>query len=131
VISEFSLDPRAVRLVATLSLDALQGGVLRRADGAFSLANAQPDPERPGFICPWLVAAEARVFVGVDADMKPQPARILEGRKVVERPLDSAERASLCAALVRQNWSRAGVAVSVHRPPLGYDFNDLDRRAQP
>ncbi len=116
------------RAVAALSLNRLQGGVLKDADRCIDVFDPQPDPERPPFV--W--AGEAGpLVIGVDCDMSPIRVRGRTGRdKVCEFELSGEARARLCARLARAAWLAAGVAeVRVAWPAPGADFNDELRRA--
>lgn len=116
------------RAAAALSLDNLQGFPVLTAQGAIPWFAPRPDPARPCFTIP----DAGDVIVLVDADMKPikrkvQPAR---GARWTERALGAAERAQLCATLAVQGWRRAGARrVEAARPPVGMDFNDVERAA--
>jgi hypothetical protein len=121
--------PEARLGCATLSLGNLEG--VPRRDGprdSLRLWAVQGDDARAQ---PFTFAMPGRVVVGVDADMKPtQPAWVQERKGVlaVKRGLTGLERAHLCGQLAAWHWRGAGATrVDVVRPPLGHDFNDLDR----
>ena len=130
--------------VATLSLGNLEGGWLdcgpevrgepdgrgrSRAIGrAMPLWNLRPDPVR----APFVVGNAGEVVIGVDADMKGLGPRWVQDRprgQAIRRALSGAERSAICATLAAGHWRLAGADhVRVERPPMGCDFNDLDRR---
>lgn len=112
---------------ATLSLGNLQGAAAREGPKhAIALWNPQPAEEG----APFTFERPGRVTIGVDSDMKPtQPLWVQErrGELAVKRALAPLERAELCGALAAANWRAAGAErVTVVRPPIGRDFNDLD-----
>ncbi|NLS25722.1 DNA primase [Sphingomonas sp. S2M10] len=114
---------------AALSLDNLQGGIVRK-DGVWPLWNIRADLDRP----PFLVERAEEVVVLVDADMKPLTDQKLQLRRAMrwERgTIDQAERARICATAAVQHWRHAGAGlVRAERPPMGMDFNDMVRAAQ-
>jgi hypothetical protein len=112
-------------VVATLSLDNLQGGAVRGPGGELMLP-ARADPARP----PFLVPGARDVVIGIDADMAPVRARVMAGGAACETVLDQRMRAELCAQLATQHWRRAGAAPRAWRPAWGQDFNDAAAAAQ-
>lgn len=116
-----------VRLVATLSLENLQGGAVKLRDSSLPLWNLAADPERAPFTLP----DAGDVWILVDADMKPlrnQKVQEARGARPVRRDIGGLERAEVCAALAAQAWRRAGAAsVRCVRPRMGQDFNDQVR----
>jgi hypothetical protein len=127
-LSAAMLFGKACRVVAALSLGALQGGLLTDAWGRLDPLQPCADAERPPFTWPGI----DRVIVAVDRDMKPvkvKVRRMLGG--TIERQLDGEERARICASLAEQAWRRAGARhVSSMAPAAGRDFNDELRAAQ-
>lgn len=122
-------EPEVRLACATLSLGNLEGVPVRVGkSSAVPLWNLRGEPELGA---PFTVAEPGRVLIGVDADMKPtQPLWVQEARGSVpvRRVLNSRERSDKCAALAAWHWRRAGAEwVRVARPPMGADFNDLDR----
>lgn len=129
-LSLLARTPGARGAFATLSLGNLQGGWLNDGPGScLRLWQPTPDEARP----PFLVRDAGAVVIGVDADMKGLKDRVVQERpraKPVRRDLSGAERAALCGALAQAHWRGAGASpVRVVRPPMGMDFNDLDRSA--
>ena len=120
---------RPVRLAATLSLRALQGGILPDNWGRIDPASPVADPERP----PWTHPGEREVMIAVDRDMKPLKAKLRKAcGGTYERDLTADERARICAGLAEQAWRRAGTpVVRCLAPAAGRDFNDelIARRA--
>lgn len=116
------------RAAAALSLNRLQGGVLKDADRCIDVFDPQPDPEKPPFIWP---GEAGPVLIGVDRDMSPIRVKGRTGRhKVCEFELSGESRARLCARLARAAWMAAGVTeVRVAWPAPDCDFNDDLRRA--
>jgi DNA primase len=115
-----------VRAVAVLSLDNLQGRVVKDDAGSWRIDAPEADPARPPFTIP----AAGDVVILCDADMAPVPALVRDGRrgKPVQVRLTALQRAELCGALAAQAWLRAGAtSVRAIRPRLGLDFNDAVR----
>ncbi len=116
-----------VRAAAALSLDRLQGGLLRDADGCFDPGDVQGDPERPAFTWPQFPGAFwDEVLVAVDADMSEVKARIRTGRgKPVDVRLSADDRARICGRLATAAWKAAGAPQArALSPGRGWDFND-------
>ncbi|HEY8593290.1 MAG TPA: CHC2 zinc finger domain-containing protein [Sphingomicrobium sp.] len=117
------------RMVATLSLENLQGHAVKLRDGALPLWKVEADPDRAPFTLP----DAGEVVVAVDADMKPlrdQKVQVSRGGKPVRRDLSGLDRAEICATLAAQAWRRAGASsVKCVRPRMGMDFNDQIRSA--
>jgi DNA primase len=115
-----------VRAVAVLSLDNLQGGVVKDEAGSWRIDAPEADPAKPPFTIP----QAGDVVILCDADMAPVPAMVRDGRrgKPVKVRLSALQRAELCGALAAQAWLRAGAtSVRAIRPRLGLDFNDAVR----
>jgi hypothetical protein len=116
-----------MRAAAALSLNRLQGGLIRDDDGLVDVWDPQRDPERPAFTWPEPPDAPwGRVLIGCDRDMSPIRVKGRTGRG---RPqtfmLDSEARARLCARLAVSAWRAAGAArVAAVAPPPLTDFND-------
>ncbi len=116
---------------AALSLNRLQGGWRRDADGCFDPARAVGDPDQPGFTWPprpdnpW-----PTVWIAIDRDMSEVRARGRTGRgKPVDIRLGAEARARIAARLATGVWQAAGCAdVRAVLPPPGLDFNDELRR---
>lgn len=115
-----------VRAVAVLSLDNLQGGVVKDDAGSWRIDAPEADAGRP----PFTIAGAGDVVILCDADMAPVPAVVRDGRrgKPVAVRLTALQRADLCGTLAAQAWLRAGAtSVRAIRPRLGLDFNDAVR----
>lgn len=113
--------------VAALSLDRLQGGLLRDNDGCIDPYEPKPNPERPAFV--W-AGARRLALIAVDRDMKriKVKARTPRGR-VCDFWLESEARARLCARFASAAWKAAGAREArAIAPSPGCDFNDELRR---
>lgn len=124
-------DREHFRVCAALSLNRLQGGVMRDADGCEDVFDPQPNPARPPFVWPRPESGGwRRVMVAVDRDMSPVKVKGRTGRgKIVDFERGPEERAALCARLAVSAWKAAGAPEAVAlRPPPGRDFNDELRR---
>lgn len=126
---------RPCRMVATLSLRALQGGWMADRFGRLSVDMPVADPEQPAFTWPELETAPwGEVLIAVDRDMKPITVRVRRvGGGTVERRIGAEDRARLCGSLASQAWHRAMAnPVRVIAPAAGRDFNDelLAKRAE-
>lgn len=124
----------AMRACAALSLGRLQGGVIRDAEGCIpDHDRIEADPERPPFTWPSPeIGGWRRVYIGVDHDMKPLKSKGRTGRgKVCFFELGPTARARLCARLATAAWRRIGADARALIPPLGTDFNNVLRKAQP
>lgn len=124
---EYSRTGEIRQAFAALSLDRLQGGLLRDNEGCIDPYAPQANPERPPFTWPgpWDDA-----MVAVDRDMSPLrvKARTPRGR-TCEFTLEAETRARLCARLAGAAWKAAGSAqVRAVAPSPGSDFNDELRR---
>lgn len=134
VLSAAVLAGEPVRAVAALSLGALQGGWLADRFGRVDVDIPRADPEAAAFFWP---EPERRpwgeVRICVDRDMKPITRRCRKaGGGTWKRPLDSEDRARVCASLAEQHWRRAGAnAVRSWAPAPGRDFNDELRARTP
>lgn len=126
-----------LRACAALSLGALQGGLLKDAEGAHDLDALTPNPEVPAAV--WPCPAEApwpKVWIAVDRDMSPIRIRARtpvrgngRGGKVTWFGLDAEARARMCGRMARRAWLEAGApAAGWCAPPPGLDFNDELRR---
>ncbi len=118
---------KLLRACAALSLDRLQGGVLRDSDGCIDPFDPMPDPERGPFVWPTPVERPwRRVLVAVDRDMSPLKVKAKTPRgRVLFYQLEAEARARLCGRLATAAWLRAGApAVSAIAPPPGFDFNN-------
>jgi hypothetical protein len=112
-------EPR--RVVATLSLRALQGGALQDDWGRIDPDMPRPDPERTPFVWPGI----GRAYVAVDRDMKPVRCKVRRPTGgTAERVLGADDRARLCATLAVAAWTRSGALASSIAPSAGCDFND-------
>ncbi|ADK99401.1 DUF7146 domain-containing protein [Brevundimonas subvibrioides] len=112
---------------AALSLDRLQGGLLRDAEGCIDPYNPQPNPERPPFT--WR-GRHRLCLIGVDRDMSSirVKARTPRGR-TCEFTLDAEARARLCGRFASKAWKAAGAREArAIAPSPGCDFNDELRR---
>ncbi len=130
-LSAATLIDRPCRMVATLSLGALQGGWLADRWGRIDPDCIAGDPERAPFTC--APNGEDEVIIAVDRDMSPIRVKLRRaGGGTFEREISGEERARICGALAEQAWRRAGwPRVAVIAPAHGRDFNDelLARRA--
>jgi hypothetical protein len=121
------------RVVAALSLRAVQGGVLPDKWGRIDPDVLRPDPASPAFTWPeptdrpW-----GEVLIAVDRDMKPVGVKVRKaGGGTMERQLGPEDRAKICAGLACAAWRRtttAPVRAIAARP--GMDFNDELRARQ-
>ena len=119
---------------ATLSLNTLQGAAARGGPRdslrLFDLRGATDDDGQT-IGGAFTIADPGRVIVGVDADMKPTAPQWVQERPrtaPVKRALTSDERSTVCAGLASWQWRHAGAErMAVIRPPMGQDFNDMDR----
>jgi len=120
-LSAAQLQGHPCRVAAALSLNRLQGGWLTDKYGRIDPAAITADPEKPAFTWPGV----GEVLVAVDRDMGPVVAKIRKlGGGTYRRPLDSEERARICAGLAMQAWRRAGAGkVRAIAPAAGRDFN--------
>ena len=122
---------RVVRVLAALSLNRMQGGFLRDADGCVDPNDLKPDPERPALTwtapeaCPW-----PGVLIAVARDMGDIKVKARTGRgKVCDMVLGAEARARVCGRLAVAAWKATGAAqVRAIAPPPGSDFNDELRR---
>ncbi len=110
------------RAWAALSLDRLQGRLLKDDDRRIDAWAPQPDPEKPAFVWPGV----PRVMIGVDRDMSPLTLKARSRRRrPCEVTLDAEARARLCARLSAQAWKAAGAqSATAVAPAPGRDFND-------
>lgn len=124
VWSEAERRPGA-RAVAVLSLQNLQGGLLRDAKGAIPLWSIRGDPEKS----PVTIEDAGDVIVLVDADMAELKPQWVQHRKAGPRttePISPLLRSRICAHLATAAWTRAGAtSARAIRPPMGMDFNDF------
>lgn len=126
-LSAWALMRGPCRVVATLSLGALQGGWLPDKWGRIDPAAPTPDPDKPAFTWeepttrPW-----GEVMIAVDRDMAPIRVKTRKlGGGTVDRWLNAEDRARICGGLAVAAWKRAGAAhVRVIAPGAGRDFND-------
>lgn len=115
------------RVVAALSLRAVQGGVQLDKYGRLDPEVLKPDPQVPAFTWP---EPEKRpwgeVAIAIDRDMKPVKVRVRKATGgTTERLLSAEERARICAGLARAAWLRTTSAtVRAIAAPAGMDFND-------
>lgn len=127
-VLEMSSVARGGCALAALSLDRLQGGILRDDEGRIDVFEPQPDPERPPATWP----GRWRVSIAVDRDMGELRVKGRNGRgKPCEFALDAEARARLCARLAVRGWTAAGaMTAQAIAPSPGCDFNDELRRRQ-
>lgn len=126
-LSLASLADRPMRVAAACSLNRLQGGLLRDADGCADVFNPLGDPERPPFLWPQPTDAPwGEVLIALDRDMGELKIKGRNGRgRPCDFTLDSEARARLCARLAVAAWRRAGAArVRAVAPAPRHDFND-------
>jgi CHC2 zinc finger len=129
VLSLVALTPGSERgaALAALSLDRLQGGILKDQDRCIDVYEPRPDPERPPATWPgrWVAS------LAIDRDMSPLKVRARTGRdKIGDFVLEGEARARLCARLAVAGWAAAGAySARAVAPPPGLDFNnELMRR---
>ena len=115
------------RVVAALSLRAVQGGILQDKYNRIDPAVIRPDPAMPAFTWP---EPERRpwgeVAIAIDRDMKPVKVRVRKaGGGTMERVLGAEDRARICAGLAVAAWKATTSArVRAIGAPAGMDFND-------
>lgn len=115
------------RMVATLSLDALQGAYLTDSRGRVDLLDLQPDPMLPAFTWPEPPDAPwGAPILCIDRDMKPVRIRTAgPGDEDDEEMLYADQRAVLCATLAAAAWIVAGARwVAFAIPPRDMDIDD-------
>ncbi len=124
-------DAGPCRIVATLSLGALQGGWLSDRYGRVDPDAPAADPAVPAFTWPESAGAPFdEVRICVDRDMSPIHVKVRKaGGGTWRRTLDSETRARVCGALAEQAWRRVmggdrAHAVRLWAPGPGRDFND-------
>jgi len=123
---------RPMRGCAALSLDRLQGGLNRDAQGCVDLFRPSPDPARPPFTCPAPEQSPWSVIVAVDHDMSPIRLKGRTGRgRECWFEVPALARARLCAWLACAAWRATGVEAQAAFPPPGLDFNDVLRGERP
>jgi hypothetical protein len=115
------------RMVATLSLDALQGAYLTDSRGRVDLSDLQPDPMLPAFT--WPEPADqpwGAPILCIDRDMKPIRIRTAGDQdEDDEEILDADGRAVVCAALAAAAWIISGARwLAFAIPPRDMDIND-------
>lgn len=127
-VLELSAIARAGCAMAALSLDRLQGGILRDDEGRVDVFSPEADPERPPATWP----GRWRVIAAVDRDMGELRVKGRTGRrKPCDFTLDGEARARLCARLALRGWMAAGAMdAKAIQPGPGCDFNDELRRRQ-
>jgi hypothetical protein len=121
------------RVLAALSLNRLQGGLMPDQYGRIDPDNIRPDPARPAFTWPELASAPwGEVAIAVDRDMKPIKVKVrkaMGGTKSLL--LDGDARARICGALAMSAWrASASCRVRAIAAERGRDFND-ELRARP
>lgn len=122
---------RWARVCAALSLNRLQGGILRDDDGCMDPYDPKPDPAAPAVTWPAPAASPwDEVVVAVDADMSPIKVLARTGRgRPCNFQLNAAARARVCGRLAVAAWKASGAPrVRAIAPALGSDFNDELRR---
>lgn len=115
------------RVVAALSLRAVQGGLLLDKWGRMDPEVTRPDPAAPAFTWPepkdqpW-----GEVMIAIDRDMKPIKVKVRKATGgTLERHLSSEERARICASLAVAAWKATTLAnVRAKGARAGMDFND-------
>ncbi|MBJ7446836.1 MAG: hypothetical protein JHC81_04815 [Brevundimonas sp.] len=114
---------------AALSLDRLQGGLLRDNEGRIDPYDPKANPERPAVVWPgpW-----GEVTIAVDRDMSPLKVKARTPRgKTCDFTFEPEARARLCARLAAAAWKAAGaIRTRAIAPSPGCDFNDELRRYQ-
>jgi hypothetical protein len=113
-------------VAAALSLNRLQGGMMRDAEGCADLVDPRGDPERPAFTWPGPLGAPWRtVAIAIDRDTSPVRVKGRTGRgKPCDFTLDGEARARLCGRLAVAAWKPLAAQVRAIAPPPGRDFND-------
>ncbi|ATC34095.1 hypothetical protein CA606_18140 [Caulobacter vibrioides] len=115
------------RVVAALSLRAVQGGLLLDKWGRMDPEVTRPDPGAPAFTWPepkeqpW-----GEIMIAIDRDMKPVKVKVRKATGgTLERHLSSEERARICASLAVAAWKATTPAtVRAKGARAGMDFND-------
>lgn len=121
------------RVVAALSLNRLQGGMLPDQYGRIDPDNVRPDPSRPAFTWPEPAGAPwGEVAIAVDRDMKPIKVKVRKAMGGTKRlQLDGDARARISGALAVAAWrASASGRVRAIAAERGRDFND-ELRARP
>lgn len=120
-----------MRAAAALSLNRLQGGMLRDDDEAMDVFRPAPDPKQPPFSWPTPAADPwPQVLIAVDRDMSEIKVRARSGRgRIIDFRLTAEARAKLCGRLAVRGWVAAGAPrARAIAPSVGCDFNDDLRR---
>lgn len=120
------------RMVATLSLEAMQGGWATDKWDRVNVDLPRADLERKAFTWPEPENGWGQVLIAVDRDMNPVTRRVRKPMGgTMDRVLDAEARARVCGSLASQQWRAAGAReVAVIAPAPGRDFNDELRACQ-
>lgn len=114
------------RVLAALSLRALQGGWLGDEWGRVDPDCPRSDPDKPALTWPPAQVGAGEILLAVDRDMSPINVKCRRATGGTwTRAIDSEARARICASLAEQHWRAAGAArVRSIGPGMGRDFND-------
>lgn len=122
---EYLRTGRILRCAAALSLDRLQGGVLRDDQKRIDPYDPQPDPARP----PFLWSGLGEVWIGLDNDMGPITVRGRTPRgRTIPFVMTGEARTALSGRLAGAGWRGTGAQARLMKPPAGRDFNIELRR---
>ncbi|WP_312139410.1 CHC2 zinc finger domain-containing protein [Brevundimonas sp.] len=119
------------RMVATLSLEAMQGGWDTDRYGRVSVDLPKADLSQRAFVWPF-GNEDVHVLIAVDRDMGTIHRKVRKatgGTGMMAMGFET--RARVCGSLAEQQWRAAGATrVSVIAPGPGRDFNDELRARQ-
>lgn len=119
------------RMVATLSLEAMQGGWAADKWGRVSVDMPRADLSQRAFVWPF-GKEDVPVIIAVDRDMSTIQRKVRKATGgTMDVAVDAEARARVCGSLAQQQWRAAGATrVSVIAPGPGRDFNDELRARQ-
>jgi hypothetical protein len=122
-LSAAILHGKPCRVLATLSLKALQGVWRTDKWGRLNPDLVEADPDVPALTWPF---GQSELILAVDHDMKPIKVKCRKATGgTYERVLTATERARICAGLAEQAWRKAGWnPVRTMAAGVGRDFND-------
>lgn len=119
------------RMVATLSLEAMQGGWAADKWGRVSVEMPRADLSQRAFVWP-IGKEDVHVLIAVDRDMATIQRKVRKPMGgTMNVAVDAEARARVCGSLAQQQWRAMGVErVCVIAPGPGRDFNDELRARQ-